>query len=409
MPKQGNSVESCLIVSWKKQKGEVVRGGEVLCEVETDKAVIEVESTASGVLLETFYAEGADVPVQTVIAVVGNPGESVVEFIPNEISRGAGEQSVATSQAITSAPVIEQALSVGPVSFQEFVGISPRAKTLATEKGLAIAELQGTGPSGRILERDIIAALSLRPLAPDPYNLKLETDLNSNSVAIPLQGVRKRIAERMLQSLQTTAQLTLNAYADARELQETRAVIKKNAEKFALPNITINDLIHFAVSRTLVDFPELNATFEHDTIYQHKHVHLGFAVDTPRGLMVPVIRHAQSQKLPLLSIKAKELATQAQEARIKPDDLQGGTFTVSNLGNFGIESFTPVLNPPQVAILGVGAITLKAVQIENSIEHIPHLSLSLTINHQIIDGAPAAKFLQALSSNIANIGGLLIA
>jgi pyruvate dehydrogenase E2 component (dihydrolipoamide acetyltransferase) len=287
--------------------------------------------------------------------------------------------------------------------------ISPRAKRLASEKGIAATELQGTGPGGRILERDIIAALSLQPLAPDPRNPKPETySANTEVEIIPLQGIRKRIAERMLASLQTTAQLTLNAYADARELQETRAIIKKNAEKFALPNITINDLFHFAVSRTLMDFPELNSTFEKDTIYQHKNVHLGFAVDTPRGLMVPVIKHAQTQKLPALAKKAKELVTQAQEARIKPDDLQGGTFTVSNLGNYGIESFTPVLNPPQVAILGIGAIALKAVQVETTIEHIPHLSLSLTINHQIIDGAPAAKFLQALSSNIASISSLLI-
>lgn len=409
MPKQGNSVESCLIVSWKKQKGDLVSAGEVLCEIETDKAVMDVESTASGVLLETLFAEGDDVPVQTVIAVVGAYGEDISGFLPQDNNRqadeqGNGEDSNMVNQGPSSSQLAAQSSPIVTTA-QEFVGISPRAKNLASEKGVSVAALRGTGPNGRILERDVIAALAPRPVQASPISYLLSSTC---SEAIPLQGVRKRIAERMLQSLQSTAQLTLNSWADARELQETRALIKKHAETFGLPNITLNDLIHFAVARVLLGFPELNSTFEKDTIYQHKAVHLGFAVDTPRGLMVPVIKNAHAQKLPALATAARDLARQAQEARINPDDLQGGTFTVSNLGSFGIESFTPVLNLPQVAILGVGAITLKAIQTETGIEHIPHISLSLTINHQVIDGAPAARFLQSLSQHVASISSLLI-
>jgi pyruvate dehydrogenase E2 component (dihydrolipoamide acetyltransferase) len=211
MPKQGNSVESCLIVAWKKQKGDSVDVGEVLCEVETDKAVMDVESTASGILLETFFSEGADVPVQTVIAVVGNAGESVAEFLPNEMSRG--ENTSVTTQSLTSPQPIGSLSTLTTLSSRDFVGISPRAKKLAMEKGVAVAELQGTGPSGRILERDIISALASSRVDAE----QKQASITQSYEAIPLQAVRKRIAERMLASLQTTAQLTLNAWADARD------------------------------------------------------------------------------------------------------------------------------------------------------------------------------------------------
>jgi pyruvate dehydrogenase E2 component (dihydrolipoamide acetyltransferase) len=401
MPKQGNSVESCLIVAWKKQKGDTVNTGDVLCEVETDKALMDVESTASGVLLETFFAEGADVPVQTVIAVVGESGENVLEFVPsgqqnfNEIR----SSSQVTENLLVSAKTTQ---TISATSVQdETVRISPRARLRMRDAGINLPKVQGTGPGGRILERDIIQALktfspgSLRPIS-------------SEIEVIPLQGVRKRIAERMLQSLQTTAQLTLNAWADARELLETRSIIKKNAEKFSFPNITINDLVLFAVVRTLLQHPDLNATFENDTIHKHKNVHLGFAVDTPRGLLVPVIKNAHQLKLPALALAAKQLASDSQGAKVTPDSLQGGTFTVSNLGGFGIEHFTPVLNPPQVAILGVGTIIAKSILKDDEMQTHPHIALSLTVNHQVIDGAPAANFLQTLSQNIASINNLLI-
>ncbi len=415
MPKQGNSVESCLIVSWKKQKGEAVQIGDVICEVETDKAVMDVESTASGVLLETLFPEGADVPVQTVIAVVGNPGESVAEFLPDENRRGEGEkgrrgenspvniQSLNPSQlTIQSLPVVT---AISPR--QEFIGVSPRARLRMRDAGVNLPNVSGTGPNGRVLERDIIAALKIFP-APLPLSSKATSTITKDVEVVPLQGIRKRIAERMLASLQTTAQLTLNSWADARELLETRSIIKKNAEKFAFPNVTINDLVLFAVARTLLQYPDLNATFESDTIYKHKNVHLGFAVDTPRGLLVPVIKNANQLRLSELATTAKQLASDAIESRIAPDALQGGTFTVSNLGNFSIEHFTPVLNPPQVAILGVGTITAKSILIDDELQTYPYIALSLTVNHQVIDGAPAAKFLQSLSQNMASISSLLV-
>ncbi len=219
--------------------------------------------------------------------------------------------------------------------------------------------------------------------------------------------MRKVIAERMLASLQTTAQLTLNASADARGILAFRKRLKASPDSFGLQQVTINDLVLFAVARTLPHHPDLNAHFSGDTLTKFKAVHLGLAVDTPRGLMVPVIRNAHQLSLKQISQEAKRLAAACQERRVTPDELSGGTFTVTNLGSLGIESFTPVLNPPEVAILGVSAISLKAVEIDGDVQFVPHLGLSLTINHQVVDGAPGARFLQALAQGLKDIDLLL--
>ena len=207
--------------------------------------------------------------------------------------------------------------------------------------------------------------------------------------------------------MQSTAQLTLNASADARALLAYRQDLKISAESLELREITVNDLILFAVSRTLTEFPPLNALFTGDAISQYRDVHLGFAVDTPRGLIVPVVRNANALTLKGISQETKRLATVCLEGNVSPDELTGGTFTVTNLGGLGIESFTPILNPPQAGILGVGNVNLKPVEIEGDVQFIPHIGLSLTINHQAVDGAPAARFLQTLSQRLAHFNLLL--
>jgi pyruvate dehydrogenase E2 component (dihydrolipoamide acetyltransferase) len=211
----------------------------------------------------------------------------------------------------------------------------------------------------------------------------------------------------MLTSLQTSAQLTLHTSADARSILAYRQRLKNSPEALGLQRITINDLILFVVSRALLVHPELNALFMEDKILQYRHVHLGAAVDTPRGLMVPTLRYANRLSLKTISEEAKRLALACQDGKILPDELQGGTFTVTNLGSLGIEMFTPILNPPQVAILGVGNISPKPIEVDGEFEFVPHLNLSLTINHQIIDGAPGARFLQTLANQIANFDIIL--
>jgi pyruvate dehydrogenase E2 component (dihydrolipoamide acetyltransferase) len=441
MPKQGNTVEQVLLARWLKRVGERVQAGDVLCEVETDKAVMEVESSASGILLETFYNEGDTVPVMTQIAVIGEAGEAV-DAPP------AAPAPTAPPAAATQQPI----LPPRPAPNGEPVGVSPRARALAAEKGIDPATLRGTGPEGRVIERDVLAAASAAPLtplararlsdpalqappegsgiggrvtardlvpapppapveaAPAPIEAVPDPDAARDDVTIiPLRGVRKVTAERMRASLLNSAQLTLHASADARALQALRQRFKTSAEPLGLRGVTINDLVLFAVARTLPNHLDLNATLDLPAaeITQYRRVHLGMAVDTPRGLLVPVIRDAHTLSLKALSGAASALADKAQSGKLTPAEMQGGTFTVSNLGGLGIESFTPVINPPQVAILGVGSIHLKPVMVDEEVQHIPHLGLSLTVDHQVVDGAPAARFVRDLAAAIAQVDLLL--
>ena len=437
MPRQGQSVEACTIVRWLKQPGENVGSGEVLCEIETDKAAFEVESTASGTLLAQFVPEGEEVPVLAPIAAVGEPGEEApTPAAPGAAAKAAAPVPAAAAPAAATAP----SRRGGPA-------ISPRARRRATELGVDHTALSGSGPRGRIIERDVVAAASARPAltaaaraavaagaavpavgsgiggrvtladlasAAAPAAAGAEAAAPEQVETVPVTGVRKLISERMRQSLLDTAQLTMSASADAEALVAYRARLKSSAEHLQLRQVTINDLILFAVARTLPLFPELNAVVRSDGggdhIERHRDVHLAFAVDTERGLVVPVINAAHQLSIAGLSARAHELAAATQAGSISPDLLQGGTFTVTNLGALGVESFTPILNLPQVAILGVGALVLKPVAADLTqpgpvpqVSYRRHLGLSLTIDHRVVDGAPAARFLQALAAAIADI------
>jgi pyruvate dehydrogenase E2 component (dihydrolipoamide acetyltransferase) len=225
---------------------------------------------------------------------------------------------------------------------------------------------------------------------------------------VKVAGIRKLIAERMLASLQTTAQLTMHTAADARVLQSMRKKFKESPESMGLQDVTINDMVLYAVSRVLPQYTDLNALFVGDTLRLHASVHLGFAVDTPKGLMVPVIRNAHALSLREIAREAARLIARCRDGGIRPEEMSGGTFTVTNLGTFGVHGFTPVLNAPQVGILGVGAIVPgPVVNPGGDVTFIPQISLSLTINHQVVDGAPGARFLQALAADIARFDLLL--
>ena len=406
MPKLGNTVESAILLAWHAQIGDSVRVGDLLCEIETDKATLEVESSATGTLLAQLVAVGEEAPVLASIAIVGEAGESIEALLP--------------AQQPPSVPPS----AWGEANRAERQRISPRARNLALRKQLDTRGIRGTGPQGRVIERDIEAALSARPsLTPVAQNMLDSGDYQLGNASggrvtkadlvpatpardvteIPLRGTRKLIAQRMLHSLQSTAQLTLHASADATALRAFRARLKASDEALCLREIGINDLLLFAVARTLPQHLDLNAHFENETIFQHDAVHLAQAVDTERGLIVPVIRDADALSLRDLAAQARQLADACRSGKIQPDLLQGGTFTISNLGSYGIESFTPILNPPQVALLGVGSIQLKPVERAGDVAFIPHIGLSLTINHQVVDGAPAARFLAALGKTIADI------
>ena len=398
MPRQGQSVESCIIIEWKKQEGDPISEGDILCEVETDKATFEVESTATGELLAILHEADADVEVLKPIAIIGENGEDISAWKCSSI-QPTQELNVDenTPPAITQSESPQTTTTTHPSNATEFIS-SPRARTTATQRGIDITTLTGSGPHGRIIEQDVLAA------KPTPQKTAaLSSGNGEEQTEILAKGIRKVVAERMLNSLQTTAQLTLNSSVDARSILRFRKLCKQPDRQEKFGKVSINDTVLYATVKALNAFPELNALWVGDRSIQYKNIHLGFAVDTPRGLMVPVIKNANNLSLLELSAEAKRLASNCIEGAIDPDDLSGGTFTVTNLGAMGIESFTPVLNTPEVAILGVCAIQPKPIMNGLETEFIPHMGLSLTFNHCAIDGAPAARFIAHLREKISNI------
>ncbi|MBN2551112.1 MAG: 2-oxo acid dehydrogenase subunit E2 [Spirochaetales bacterium] len=423
LPRQGQSVETCLILNWRKHEGDEVALGEVLVDVETDKAAFEVESTAAGTLLKILHQEGDDVPVLTPLAIVGQPGEDVDALI----GTAEGSAAQAESQAAAGAPSPQAAQpAASPAAAAKKIPISPRARRAAENSGLtpaqvlaALPEGEGSGPRGRILERDVRqAAAKAGAAAPAEGAAQAAgADAARANIAaadypgpvreVPVKGIRKVIAERMHASLQGSAQYTIHASACAEALLAYRKKLKDSAEELGLRDVTINDLLNYAVSRVLLRFPAVNSHFVGDRSLQFERVHLAVAVDTPRGLMVPVIRNASGLSLKRITAEAARLRRACLESTVQPEELNGGTFTVSNMGTMGVEGFTPVLNPPQVAILGVGSLQLKPVERGQGVVFERFMGLSLTANHQILDGAPAAAFLADLRRSLESFELLL--
>lgn len=393
MPRQGQSVESCIIIEWKVGEGDTVTEGQIICDIETDKSAFEVESPASGTVLGIFYPVDSDVEVLKVIAAIGEPGEDISALRPSD-EDGEEEELAWAGQAnenkAESVPGAETVSSQIPGSS---TGASPRAKNLAAKRGVDFSNIAGTGPNGRVIERDV--ALVQVGTASE------RMEFPGNATEIPMKGVRKLIAERMSASLQNTAQLTLNTSVDARSVLDYRQKCKAAPEEAGMDGISINDIVLYATARTLTEFPALNSHTLGDRVVQFENVHLGLAIDTPRGLIVPVIRHANLMSIKQLSLEARRLAAACMDGSFDPDDLQGGTFTVTNLGVLGIESFTPILNTPEAGILGICAIQPKPVMNDGKVEFIQHLGLSLTFDHCAVDGAPAARFLASLREKLA--------
>ena len=439
MPQLGNSVESCIIVEWMIAEGDTVAVDQTLASIETDKSTMEVPSTAAGTVLKLLWEEGDEVPVKDPLIIVGEPGEDISGLVPGADAAPAdaapAEQASAPEEAAAPAFATERATGA----------VSPRARALAASHGVdASAITEGSGPHGRVIERDVAAAIAAGPVLTSAARAAgvsategtgiggrvsvadegraaeaapaaavaapAGADYPGASTSTPLKGVRKVVAKRMMESLTSTAQLTLNTTANAAGILALRKKVKNADESLGLNKITLNDLVCFAVSRTLPKYPVFNAHLQDGVLTEFEQVHLGFACDTPRGLLVPVIRSAQALGLKAFSDEAKRLAGGAIDGTIAPDFLSGGTFTVSNIGSFGIETFTPVINLPQTAILGVGAITPRpTVAADGTIAVEQRLNLSLTIDHQVIDGADGARFLRDLVAAIENIDVTVLA
>ena len=440
MPQLGNSVESCIIVEWMIAEGDTVSVDQTLASIETDKSTMEVPSTAEGTVLKLLWEEGDEVPVKDPLIIVGEPGEDISGLVPG------GDAAPAEADAPAEQAAAPEAAAPAFATERATGAVSPRARALAASNGVdASAIAEGSGPHGRVIERDVAAAIAAGPVLTSAARAAgvsaaegtgiggrvsvadagrtaeaapaaavaapaAAADFPGASTSAPLKGVRKVVAKRMMESLTSTAQLTLNTTANAAGILAMRKKVKNADESLGLNKITLNDLVCFAVSRTLLKYPVFNAHLEDGVLTEFEQVHLGFACDTPRGLLVPVIRSAQALGLKAFSDEAKRLAGGAIDGTIAPDFLSGGTFTVSNIGSFGIETFTPVINLPQTAILGVGAITPRpVVAADGTIGVEQRLNLSLTIDHQVIDGADGARFLRDLVAAIENIDVTVLA
>jgi pyruvate dehydrogenase E2 component (dihydrolipoamide acetyltransferase) len=430
MPRQGQSVETCILGEWVKKKGDTVKIGDILFSYETDKASFEEDAKVNGILLEVFFAEGDEVPVLVNVAVIGAVGESIDEFSPGR-QVSTPKQEIATTVAAVervSAPDIKMNFeSSGKIK------ISPRAKHAAERMGLVYQHLQGSGPEGRIIERDIEAAAQMMPkLTPLAQEKAKAESLKPGGVATGLGGkaiakdlisynqiygddfeikkltnMRKLIAKAMLSSLQNSAQLTHHMSADARKIMSIRKKFKKALDAGTInQNITINDLVCFAVIKALKKYPQVNSHFIGDSMRWFNKVHLGLAVDTDRGLMVPAIKKADDLSLEGLSAQLQAIAGQCRKGNISPELLapEAASFTISNLGNYGVEMFTPVINLPQTAILGVCTIVPRPMDLGDGVYgFVPMMGLSLTYDHQALDGGEATLFLREIKEQIENL------
>ena len=400
MPQKGLTEESAVIAEWYVKEGDTVAVGAPLFAIETGKATFDVESEAAGTVLGIFCAEGDDVPIKAPVCVIGEPGESF------ERPEGAAAPAPAAEEK-PAAPAPAAAACAAPAAKDNQGFASPRAKAAAERAGLDWHDAAATGAEGRVIERDI-ADLAAGRTAPKKAAAIAAAAAEEEFTVTKNSGIRKVIAQNMHDSLANMAQLSMTAYFDCKELFDYRAKVKVKGEKLGYPNISINDMILFAVSRTVLDYPLFNAHFSDKETTVWKHVHVGVATNTDRGLMVPTLRYADLKSLCEISEEAKALSKACRENTISPDQLSGGTITVTNLGNNGISTFTPVINPPQTAIIGVCSPEWRVrPDAEGKPEMYHAMGISLTFDHRAVDGAPAAEFLHNFCERLENFSLLL--
>jgi pyruvate dehydrogenase E2 component (dihydrolipoamide acetyltransferase) len=424
LPKQGQSVETCIITQWYKKKGDRVEKGDLLFAYETDKSSFEEEAQVEGILLDVFFGEGDEVPVLSEVAAIGAEGEKI-EKAP---VAGTDNATAGAVEVPGEGPDVVAGMTAEPdPGTGTKIRISPRARRMAESMGIELAGLSGSGPNGRIIVRDIESAEArVTEPAAEPVSAAGPATTSEPATVTapeaqpltegewedrPLTNMRRLISKAMHASLQNSAQLTHHLGADARSILSLRKKVKKLNEQGHTGNITLNDMICFAVVRALKKHPDANVHFRGESIRHFRNVHLGIAVDTDRGLMVPVLRNADELSLAGLSARISQLAAACRTGKIDPDLLQPetATFTVSNLGNYGVEMFTPVINLPQAAILGVNTILERPARMEDgTLGFVPYLGLSLTYDHRALDGGPATLFLAEIKKEIEQFSHELI-
>jgi pyruvate dehydrogenase E2 component (dihydrolipoamide acetyltransferase) len=390
MPKLGLTMRTGAVLKWLKEEGDAVETNEPLLEIETEKLSHQIESPASGVLLKKIALEGEKYPIAFVVGYIGQPGEQI-----NAVAAASGAteassfgEKTSESRAVISAPV-----SAGRVF------ISPVARKLAADLGLEYKQIRGTGPNGRIVKADVQKHANARRTVP-VFVAPAEQD--EADAIIPYSGIRRAIGDNMLQAWVTIPMVTHHVTADMGAMIEYRAMLNRGVTE-KKDQISINDLFLKLTAAALVKMPLINSSLTEDHIILHKRVHLGMATALDNGLIVPVIRDAHRKNLLALSREAKDKAARARNGGLNLDEIQGGTFTVSNLGGYGsVDLFTPIINSPQAGILGIGRMADAAVPVEGEIRIRPRIGLSFTYDHRIIDGAVAAEFIRTLMQLMEN-------
>ena len=443
VPPLGQTVDTVTLVTWYKGEGDVVREGELLFAIETDKATLDIEAQASGVLRRVTASEGDDVQALSAIALIVGPEEDgpEMEVTGQEVTEkqsagglsppldratpGVGRPRASIMERLFVSPRARRLAEAESVPLESLSGtgpegaivardvraylerqarrtITPVAERMAKEASLDWRQVQGSGPGGRVTKEDVAAAIGEAPGAEAPVAPVAEgitataareaqggRPFNEPSVERPLEGIRAIIAERMAESTSRTARVTLMAEADASAMVALREQV--TADGFA---VSYNDLLLYVLGRALREHPALNASLEDHVVRQWKRIHVGLAVDTDRGLLVPVLRDVDEKRLEQLSQDTRDLIERVRTNKLRPEELTGGTFTLTNLGVFGIDAFTPIINLPETAILGVGRIKARPVAEGEQVVVRPMAWLCLTFDHRMVDGAPAARFFQ---------------
>jgi pyruvate dehydrogenase E2 component (dihydrolipoamide acetyltransferase) len=445
MPKLSDTMTEGTLVAWKKKKGDKVSAGEVLAEIETDKATMEWEAPEDGILTEIYLEEGGKVNVGDKIAFIGGEGEEAPkeekapakkeEEKPEEAkakekepekelekkeekpkAERKEEQKAAPKEKPVEAavsPARTQPTRPPPQREEARIKASPVARRIAAELGVDLSSVNGTGPDGRVTETDVRAAAKSKttssPQKPASAVKPAPTVRSGEGARIQLSGMRKIIAQRLVESLGPVPHFYLNIDIDAGPLMEAREELKSGGDGTDASKITVNDFVLKAAVQAAVKVPRVNASFDGDAIVQYADVDLGIAVAIEDGLLTPVIRAAQNKSLREISELAKDLAHRARNKRMKPEEFQGGTFTVSNLGGMGIDSFFAIINPPQGFILSVGLITRTPVVDDSDQIVVGHrMNIGMSCDHRVIDGAVGAQYLKELRHLLENPALLMV-
>jgi pyruvate dehydrogenase E2 component (dihydrolipoamide acetyltransferase) len=413
MPKLSDTMVEGTLVKWRKAKGDKIEAGNILAEIETDKATMEMEAFDDGVLTDLFVTEGTVIKVGDKIALILAEGETA-ESAENEAA--AAPEKKAKADAAAHKPVDHPVRAPAPRTHGPAapaggrVKASPLARKIAAARGVNLSSIVGTGPSGRIVKRDVESApAGGGGAASATPAIRAARGIAGNEKNIPLSGMRKTIAERLLASKTQIPHFYLSTAMDGGPLMALRKELNAMAEKDGGQKLTVNDFILLAAARSAAKVPKINAAYDGDAIIEYEEVNLAVAVAIEDGLITPVIRKADTLSLREISTQMKDLAAKARGKKLKPEEYQGGTITLSSLGGFGIDDFLPIINPPQAFILGVGAITKQPVVNEHDLVVVGHrLVISASGDHRVIDGAVAAEYMNTLRGFIEKPAMLLL-